>query len=357
MTTLEHQLLAARQTARVLLAETHQAQARVRDSTLQSASAHVAPIPQMRYVRQYAALTGHRDRIAQFRWSPDLRRIVLACQDGFLIVWDAASGLKVKAVPLASPWVLLCAYLPLGRLVALAGLDNRCTVYSVDDPARRRTTRPHAAYVSAVLFLADEQVLTALGDMTMAQWDVARGTRSRVFVGHVGDVLLVLAADSVLLCGLDGTVRVWDPRVEQAVAVFAVLRRDVNTVAHYPGYGFVCGLDDGHLRLFDLRSECELQHYSLMAQFERLPEPLPVLATYDATGVVLVDVSALGRIIYACYAEYGCIAWDALKNQIVESIGIGGGASRGSISQVAVSPDGQGLATLLWDSVIKVWLT
>ena len=49
-----------------------------------------------------------------------------------MIIWDAVSGLKLQAIPLESPWVLLCAFAPSGRFVALAGLDNRCTIYKVE---------------------------------------------------------------------------------------------------------------------------------------------------------------------------------------------------------------------------------
>lgn len=385
---LADRLVAARQTAHILYAEVQKTKRAIQDSTLESASAAVASIPPRSYLRQFATLRGHRDKIAHVCWSADSLSLLLACQDGFMIVWDAVSGMKRTAIPLDNSWVLACAYLPSGRLVALAGLDNRCTVYRVvetpgyaahtamgtdaveltDRPRLgRKTPRAHAAYVSACEFVSDSEVLTALGDMTIALWDMAKDAKVRDFADHTADVLLLLMPrrrpQTFLSLGADGCVKVWDVRTPGSVGLCLILKADVNCVALLPdGYAFAAGADDGLCKIFDLRSDCELAQYLLATQFEPRTPVLPGLdrsdwLRFNAPGVVSVDVSSSGRNLYACYADYGCIVWDTLKNLVVEVIGVGSGSHTDRISQVAVSPDGQGLATASWDSTIKVWST
>lgn len=382
---LESRIQVARANAQVLYSEVQKLHALLQDVTLAEALAHVLPIPPKRYLRLYNTLKGHKDKIAQVRWAPDLVHLMLASQDGFIIIWDALSGFKLQAIPLQLLWVLCCAYSPSGRLVALAGLDNKCSVYKVAPavwgdhgshlaplPEQLNLAAPqlckvlpraHAAYVLACEFTLDQSVLLALGDMTVALWDLAKGVRDREFLDHTADVLLLLkkAPGSLfLLCSADGSVKQWDLRQRGPLALFAVLRRDVNCVTQlHDGYSFVCGADDGLCHLYDLRSECPLAEYAL-PHFAQSAPLLPASrttfeSTFDSPGVVSVDVSISKRVMYACYADYGCIAWDVLKNSIIESIGVGSGCHGGRVSQVAVGPDGEGLATASWDSTVKVW--
>lgn len=388
---MTNKLIVAKQTCQVLYSELQKSNAAIQDMTLKQASAHLPQIPPKRYLRQYNTLKGHQDKIAQIKWSSNSEKLVSACQDGFMIIWDAVSGLKLQAITLESPWVLLCAFAPSGRFVALAGLDNRCTIYKVETANDyhirtrsnamelrengRKIPRAHAAYVSACEFIADDQILTASGDMTIALWDMEKHTKVRDFLDHCGDVLLLLVSpkermlpQTFLSAGSDGTVKLWDLRAKAPQTSCQMSRVDVNCVSLLPnGYSFVSGDDEGICKIYDFRSLCELEQYNLREQFE---PPLllkdgpgsptssrSMWSQFDAPGVVSLDLSKSGRILYACYADYGCLAWDILRKEIVELIGVGNGSHKSRISQVAISPDGQGLATASWDSTIKIWST
>ncbi|OVF08215.1 putative G protein subunit beta [Clavispora lusitaniae] len=387
---LSVELNKARQTAQILYGEVQSTNAGIKDATLKEIGAKIASIPPQKYLRQYGTLRGHRDKISGIKWCQDSTKLLSACQDGFMIIWDTVTGLKLQAIPLQNSWVLSCSYSYSGNFVASAGLDNRCTVYRVNNfqnergasyadsvelserRGGRKTPRAHTAYVSACEFLNDNEVLTGSGDMTIALWDFAKDIKVRDFLDHMGDVLSLsvprsgsLTPQTFFSSGADGYVKVWDTRTQGPQYSYCISKSDVECVTPLSqGYSFVAGCDSGICKLFDLRADCQLEEYSLKEHFDRprksfeSPSSAESLwSRFDSPGVVSLDVSHSGRIMYACYADYGCIAWDLIKCEIIESIGIGGGSHTGRISQVAVSPDGQGLATASWDSTIKVWST
>lgn len=137
------------------------------------------------------------------------------------------------------------------------------------------------------------------------------------------------------------------------------------------------GTDDGIARMFDLRSDCVIAAYSLSQGLsQRTNSPgkqhsefsleyglspsknsftratRSANSTYlDNQGIVSLDFSGSGRLIHACYTDYGCVIWDTLKAEIVGKLE--GHSSR--ISGVKTSPDGMAVCTGSWDATLKLW--
>ncbi len=91
-------------------------------------------------------------------------------------------------IPLPSSWVMTCAYAPSGNLVACGGLDNVCSVYSLNqhgDSGKQvaRELAGHGGYISCCRFINDAQIVTSSGDLTCALWDIERGMRIMDFAG------------------------------------------------------------------------------------------------------------------------------------------------------------------------------
>ncbi len=82
-----------------------------------------------------------------------------------------------------------------------SGLDNRCSVYKVDERfsgegqvARitmpRMSLQEHSKYVTQVAFFgSDQQLLTSSADTTCALWDMEQKEPVRSFQGHKLEVL------------------------------------------------------------------------------------------------------------------------------------------------------------------------
>ena len=137
--------------------------------------------------------------------------------------------------------------------------------------------------------------------------------------------------------GSDGYVYIWDTRARAAAQSFFVSESDISTLKFFNnGYAIVTGADDGVARMFDMRSDCAVASYSLSQNLQqqansptRLYNSSPL--EYDVTpsnasltktsrsanstyldnqGIVSLDFSGSGRLMHACYTDYGCVIWD-----------------------------------------------
>ncbi|WPK26181.1 hypothetical protein PUMCH_003529 [Australozyma saopauloensis] len=396
----------ASQTGHILRGEYEEWRKRTMDVTISEISGHIPPIPPKKYLTHHVTLTGHLNKVVDIKFSPDSKKLLSVCQDGFGIIWDVLSGLKLQAIPLVHRWALACSYSPSGKLVAVAGLENKCTMYnvnvdldelleensdSIELSKRGQSTMStqHQAYIGVLEFLSDREVITGSGDSLIRLWDVEKRCKIREYTEHSGDITSVLIAPqdlktpwSFYSSGADGHVRLWDCRQPKCVHSFSVSVSDVNVVTQSPdGNSFVSGDDLGRCQLFDIRSLCPIESYVLQDQFEYKkepsafgilqpnsslhvppPPPSPGLTAsnrrgngYDISGVTSIAISKSGRIMYTCYADYSCICWDLFQKKIVERVGVGSVAHHDRVDLVRVSEDGQGLATASWDTTVKIW--
>jgi guanine nucleotide-binding protein G(I)/G(S)/G(T) subunit beta-1 len=309
------------------------------------------------------ALQGHLAKIYALHWSADSRHVVSASQDGKLIVWDAYTANKgapsppphlplvlilwmpVHAIPLASSWVMTCAYAPSGNFVACGGLDNNCLIYNLNSPATGKThrvLRGHAGYLSCCRFISDQEMITCSGDSSLALWDIESERLKLRLEGHAHDVMSLSVNPTnpalVISGACDKSIKLWDLRTGRGVQTFVGHASDVNSVTYFPnGQAFASGSDDGSCRIFDVRSDCELASFTV-------PN-----ATVCVTSVAF---SLSGRLLFAGYDDNVVRIWDTLKSDNMCGV-LTSHLSR--VSCLGVSPDGRALCTGSWDSVLKIW--
>ncbi|CCG21426.1 Ste4 Beta subunit of heterotrimeric G protein [Candida orthopsilosis Co 90-125] len=427
------QIEVTKEKAKLLYDEIISVKKRTQDTNLQRASVNVATIPRNSCkLRLYNTLCGHQNKVAKLSWNSDSTKILSASQDGYMILWDTITGYKKQAIQLDNPWVLTSSISPNEKLVASAGLDNNCTIYKIKSDTSNNPVsvqqqfrsnafpmqtgffqsvqsifKGHTAYISECEFIGNNSIVTGSGDMTCMLWDITKGSKSRDFIDHVGDVLCLtvfpanILSDNLFISGSsDGYAKVWDLRSPTPTQSFSISYSDVNCVRVFPdGNAFAVGSDDGQIRLIDLRSDCELAHYSLNSEIRNMqalhekgmgqisptmpldrktytfgnsysmltPSSAPVNAslassdglsissrnsTLESSGVLSLDFGKSGRLLYSCYSDHGCVVWDTLKNEIIGTLG---SEHLNKINRVAVSPDGVALVTGSWDSTIKVW--
>jgi len=342
---IQERIAAARREAESLKEKIRAKKESSADTSLRQMAQEVDALPRI-VMRPRRALRGHLAKIYAMHWAADRRHLVSASQDGKLIVWDAYTTNKVHAIPLRSSWVMTCAYSPSGSYVACGGLDNICSIYSLNNKdginaKGARELSAHSGYLSCCRFISDRQIVTSSGDMTCMLWDIEAGVRVIEFSDHTGDVMSLSLApgnSNVFVSGAcDATAKLWDIRTGRATQTFTGHESDINAVSFFPnGDAFATGSDDASCRLFDIRADRELNTF-----------------THDniLCGITSVAFSISGRILFGGYDDWTCNVWDTLKG---ERVGVLTGHEN-RVSCLGVSADGMALCTGSWDSTLRVW--
>jgi len=308
-------------------------------------------------------LRGHFGKVYAMHWAGDCERVVSASQDGKLIIWNAASTMKMAAIPLRSSWVMTCAFeRTQNKMVACGGLDNLCSVYGLDSTSPMRASRElsaHDGYLSCVRFINENTAITSSGDSTCILWDVETGEAKSTFTDHTGDAMSLSLnptdPNQFVSASCDATSRVWDVRLGGSTHKFGGHESDINSVAFMPnGNSFGTGSDDSSCRLFDIRAYGQVN----MFQNEKI-----------LCGITSVDFSKSGRIMFAGYDDYNWLGWDTLAKgeggtapycspqggnthqheNRVSCLGVNNG------SGTPTGPPGTALCTGSWDTFLKIW--
>lgn len=305
-------------------------------------------------LRQRRMLKGHFGKIYALHWGSNSEHLVSASQDGKLIIWNGKSTNKIHAIPLASSWVMTCAFAPSSLYVACGGLDNLCSIYKLPDPStnpadekkNRKELAHHDGYLSCCRFIDDNEIITSSGDSTCILWDVERMQPKAIFKGHGGDVMSVTVSPNrgqFISGSCDSTAKLWDYRTNKGcVQTFQGHESDINSVSIFPdGNAFGAGSDDCTCRLFDIRACGQLCKYN------------------DAnlvSGVTSVAFSTSGSMLFAAYDDFHVAVWDTIRgNSRCELSRAPATIHDNRVSCVGVAPNGKAFCTGSWDTFLKIW--
>ena len=244
-----------------------------------------------------------------------------------------------------------------GQMVACGGLDNLCSIYSLEAissglPGRAtQELSAHDGYLSCCRFVDPAKILTCSGDSTCMAWDVETGESLKTFRGHGGDTmsLSVCPTDKNLFVSgsCDATSKVWDMRTGQCTHTFSGHESDINSVVFFPsGTAFGSGSDDSTCRIFDLRAYGEVSSY-----------------TNDkiTCGITSVDFSKSGRFLFAGYDNFSCLVWDTIGKVDAPAATLAGSSGHENrvsclgVNHSANAVGGTALCTGSWDTCLKIW--
>jgi WD40 repeat protein/serine/threonine protein kinase len=176
-------------------------------------------------------------------FSPDGRRLASVARrldektrqylGGVVVVWDAASGKKLFALPAYGEGFLKAVFSPDGRRLACASgtraaldrlkpLPGEVRVWDATTGRQLLSLKGHADRVGDVAWGPDgNAIATASDDGTVKLWDAATGEVRRTLRGHIHDVLAVAFSPDgrrLVSSGLDRRLILWDPATgEEAV--------------------------------------------------------------------------------------------------------------------------------------------
>lgn len=291
-------------------------------------------------------LKGHFGKVTDMHWAGDSQALISASQDGKLLLWNAVSTNKLKAISLKSTYVMAVGMeQSKGNMVACGGLDNLCTVYRLSQPDNAMEMASHDGFLSCCRFLSEEQILTASGDSTVLLWDIATGQPIQTYAEHKQDVMALAISpkdpNTYISVSVDRTSKVWDIRTPTAsVQTFSGHEGDINSVDFMmDGMTFATASEDGTARVMDMRAHNDI------CQFGKVTE---------GEGLTSISFSRSGRILFGGHADSNVLAWDVLSDKANPTFTLNQ-AHEQHVSCLGVNPKGDALCTGSWDSTLKIW--
>ena len=328
---------------------------RLRDKELSLMSGRVAPIvvPQtpLANMKIRKVMRQHLGKVLCVDWSLDGVHLCSSSTDGSVIIWNGETQKAVRTFTFKIPWIITCAFAPVlsSHVICYGGLDNRCSIMRIpnlveDCEVSRATFACHTSFLSCSRFLGgDQQLLTGSGDGTCILWDV-EGQRADNTFRTIGTQVMCLDINpanpwSVFATGCsDNVARIYDIRTGSCEMMFDGHVSDINTIRFMPsGDSFISGSDDSTCRLYDMRSDQELQVFA---------------RDCIIFGVSSVDTSQSGRVLFSAHDDSTINIWDMIHGKrLITYLNF----HDDKITRLRVSPDGVGVATSSWDTSIKIW--
>jgi eukaryotic-like serine/threonine-protein kinase len=326
-------------------------------------------------------LGGHPHHVSWAAFDAGGTRIVTACADGILRVWDAATGEQLRALRGHHGPVYCAAFDGSGRFIVSASFDRTARIWDAAGGAPISTLRGHDREVWTSAFSADgRRVVTASADQSMRVWDVAQSKEVAVLRGHQGAVLSAAFSPDgtrVVSASADNTARIWEVAAASEVAVLRGHEKAVNSATFSPdGGSVVTASSDRTARLWDAGSGREVAvlrgHTDLVynAAFSADGKSI-VTGSEDGTARIwraaggkelAVLRGHLGGMRTAAFSPDGARVVTASRDrvaQVWDAAGVGNAALlRGHQNEVysaAFSADGNRIVTASWDGTARVW--
>jgi hypothetical protein len=293
---------------------------------------------------------GHTAGVIGVAFTPDLRRVYSAGQDGRLIGWDVESGAEVSRWRACRDGVVALAVSPTGRRVIVAGADRLVRVWDAEAGMETAVWPDPVQDIRCLALSGNGRfLLLGMSDGTVRLWEVRLGSELKRFAAHHGAVLSVAYAPdsaSFLSVGEDRALRLWDVasgrQVQSGLHVFgsnkpfAVADKSpVNTVAISPrGRRALSAGADNCVSLWDVKTHRRL------AQF-----------TGHRTWIYSAVFAPNGCHILAGSGDKTLRYWDI--NSIREQVCFVGHNDR--VTSVAISADGRMAVSGSLDKTVRLW--
>jgi WD40 repeat protein/tRNA A-37 threonylcarbamoyl transferase component Bud32 len=248
-----------------------------------------------------------------------------------------------------SKQVYAIAISPDGQTLVSGSLDNTLKLWNIPKGKPLRTLSGHSNKVRSVVISPDGQkIASGSWDGTIKLWNLPTGQVVHTLKGHSAGILSVaISPDGQTLASssADKTVKVWNLRTGKLLRTLSGHSSWVYSVAISPdGQTLADGSDDRTIKLWHLPTG------RLITTLSDPSGNVVRSVTFSPDGKTLVSGSfnkinlwSLGNLLTGCKDARTCRPMQVLS------------ANLGIVESVAISPDGQTLASGSKDKTIKFW--